>query len=138
MIFALFHCFRITHFLAKIMNPKNSASRDFLTFSMSVHQMQTCRGNTIFQRRRRMPLPKINRVNIHQFSSINNICQVTSVSIQCDPLWFVFLRNGYMYVTVLLFFKWWQIFSNLTQSQSHQNKLFQFFPDQIFDTFKQV
>ena len=26
---------RITHFLAEIMNPKNSASRNFLTFFMS-------------------------------------------------------------------------------------------------------
>ena len=30
---------RITHFLAEIMNPKNSASGNFLTFSMSAHML---------------------------------------------------------------------------------------------------
>ena len=29
---------RIMHFLAEIMNPKDSASGNFLTFSMSVHR----------------------------------------------------------------------------------------------------
>ena len=36
----------ITHFLVEIMNPKNSASRKILTFSMSdVPRSQTNRGN---------------------------------------------------------------------------------------------
>ena len=39
---------RITHFLAEIMNPKNSASGNFLTFSMSDGHLG---ANKMFQER---------------------------------------------------------------------------------------